>query len=154
MFFPDIAKALSEMSRVLRRGGFVACNVWDSLEVNRVAGIAHETIAGYFDSEPPTFLKVPFGSCSVDSTLERFRAQGFERMQVDVVDATVECPSATDVARGFVEGNPGILEIRKHANGTPEEIIRALAEELEAEFGPAPLRVPLRELAFTGTAPE
>ena len=35
-----------------------------------------------------------------------------------------------------------------------EEIIRALAEELEAEFGPAPLRVPLRELVFTGTTPE
>jgi hypothetical protein len=36
----------------------------------------------------------------------------------------------------------------------PKEIIRALAEELEAEFGPAPFRVPLRELVFTGTAPE
>ncbi len=75
-------------------------------------------------------------------------------MQADVVDATVECPSATEVARGFVEGNPGILEIHERANGTPEEIIRALAEELEAEFGPAPLRVPLREFVFTGTARE
>jgi len=154
MFFPDIAKALSEMSRVLHRGGFVACNIWDSLEVNRVAGIAHETIASYFDSEPPTFLKVPFGSCSPDSTLEHFRSQGFEEMQVDVVDATVECPSATEVARGFVEGNPGILEIRERANGMSEEIIRDLATKLEAEFGPTPLRVPLRELVFTGTAPE
>jgi len=35
-----------------------------------------------------------------------------------------------------------------------EEIIRAVAEELEAEFGPAPLGIPLRELVFTGTTSE
>lgn len=154
MFFPDIAKALSEMSRVLCSGGFVACNVWDSLEVNRVAGIAHETIAHYFDSEPPTFLTVPFGSCPADSTLELFRAQGFERMETHVVDAIVERPSTIEVARGFVEGNPGILEIHERANATPEKIIRVLADELERNFGPAPFRFPLRELVFTGNAPK
>lgn len=153
MFFPDIAKGLSEMSRVLRPSGFIACNVWDSLEANRVAGIAHETIARFFDSDPPTFLKVPFGSCPADETLRLFRDQGFERMQVDIVEATVDCPSAQDVARGFVEGNPGILEIHKRANAPPEEIIGSLADELERAFGPAPLQVPLRELVFTGSAP-
>jgi SAM-dependent methyltransferase len=154
MFFPDLDKGLSEMCRVLRRGGFVACNVWDSLEVNRVAGIAHETIARFFDAEPPSFLEVPFGSCPEDSTLDHFRAQGFEGMRADVVDATVERPSAIEVARGFVEGNPGILEIRERANASPQEITEALAEELESDFGPSPLRIPLRELVFTGTAPQ
>ncbi|MCP5056907.1 MAG: methyltransferase domain-containing protein [bacterium] len=153
MFFPDIAKGLSEMSRALRPGGFLGCNVWDSLEVNRVAGIAHETITRYFASEPPGFLEVPFGSCPLDSTLELFKAQGFERMQAHVVDATIERPSSEEVARGFVEGNPGILEIRERATASPEKIIQALAEELEQNFGPAPLRIPLREFVFTGNAP-
>jgi SAM-dependent methyltransferase len=153
MFFPDLAKGLSEMRRVLRPGGFLACNVWDSLEVNRVAGIAHETIARYFDSEPPSFLEVPFGSCPADSTLALFQAEGFERMQVYVVDATIECPSSAEIARGFVEGNPGILEILERATTTPETIIRTLADELESSFGPAPLQVPLREFVFTGNAP-
>ena len=154
MFFPDIAQGLSEMSRVLRGGGFVACNVWDSFEGNRVAGIAHETIARYFESDPPSFLEVPFGSCPADSTLDLFRDQGFVGMQKHVVDAVVECPSALEVARGFIEGNPGILEIQERANAAPEEIVRALAEELEHNFGPAPLEIPLREFVFTGSAPE
>ena len=154
MFFPDIAKGLSEMSRVLRGGGFIACNVWDSFEGNRVAGIGHETIARYFDSDPPTFLEVPFGSCPADSTLDLFRDEGFEEMEMHTVDAVIECPSATEVARGFIEGNPGILEIRERANAAPEEIIEALAEELERAFGPAPLAIPLREFVFTGRTPE
>jgi ubiquinone/menaquinone biosynthesis C-methylase UbiE len=154
MFFPNIRTGLSEMRRVLRPGGFVACNVWDSFEANRVAGIAHETIARYFDSKPPSFLEVPFGSCKPEPTLELFRSEGFERMQVHSVEATIERPSANEVARGFVEGNPGVLEIRERANADPETIVQALAEEFERSFGSDPLRIPLREFVFTGHSPE
>ncbi len=153
MFFPDLAEGLSEILRVLSPGGYVACNVWDSLEANTVALVAHDTIARYFESEPPTFLKTPFGSCELEATLETFRVLGFERVQGEVVDATIERPSAVEVARGFVMGNPGVLEIQERATAEPATIVAALADELEQLFGPAPLRIPLRELVFTGHAP-
>ncbi len=153
MFFPDLSEGLSEMLRVLSPGGYVACNAWDSLEANPVALVAHDTIARYFESEPPTFLKTPFGSCKLEATLEAFRVLGFDRVQGEVVDATIERPSAVEVARGFVMGNPGLVEIQERATAEPATIVAALADDLEQVFGPAPLRIPLRELVFTGHAP-
>jgi ubiquinone/menaquinone biosynthesis C-methylase UbiE len=153
MFFPDCARGLAEMRRVLRPGGLVACNVWDSFETNPVAGLAHETIARHFDSDPPTFLKVPFGSCELEPTRNLFRAQGFEDVEAHAVEATIERPSALEVARGFVEGNPGVAEIRERSWADPETIVRALAEAIERELGPEPLRLALREIVFTGRAP-
>ena len=153
MFFPDIPKGLTEMRRVLRPGGLVACSVWDTLAANPAVALAHATIGRFFDAQPPTFLKVPFGSCPPEPTLELFRAQGFERMEVQALEITAAHPSARELARGFVEGNPGILEIRERANAPAEEIVEALTIELEQRFGPAPLQVPLRAFVFIGHAP-
>ena len=153
MFFPDLPKGLAEMLRVLRPGGLVTCSVWDSLAANPAVALAHETIGRFFDAQPPTFLEVPFGSCPPEPTLELFRAQGFERMEVQALEITAVHPSARELARGFVEGNPGIQEIRERANAPAEEIVEELAAELEEKLGPDPLQVPMRAFVFTGHAP-
>ena len=153
MFFPDIPKALFEMNRVLKPGGFVVCNIWDTLEANPIALMAHETVAKYFDAEPPSFLKVPFGSCDEESTLHIFRRQGFENMQSDIVEALVESSSPSDIARGFVEGNPGIIEIQDRAKASPQVNMDDLISKIETRYGPNPMQIPFREIVFTGFAP-
>ncbi|HEX8076773.1 MAG TPA: class I SAM-dependent methyltransferase, partial [Chthoniobacterales bacterium] len=60
MFFPDKTQSAREARRVLKPNGIFLFNVWDSMEHNALGRIAHETIAGFFDKDPPTFYEVPF----------------------------------------------------------------------------------------------
>ncbi len=153
MFMPDKALALAEMARVLRPGGLLAFNVWDSLEVNRVAGLARHTIAGFFKSDPPDFLTVPFGFYEIEPIRTLAEGAGFSLPDFHLVSDTIERPDAMGIARGFVEGNPGILQIRERGEVDPEAIVTALAAEIEALYGPAPLQVPLREIVCLAHKP-
>ncbi len=153
MFFPDKAKGIAEMTRVLKPGGLLTFNVWDSLSHNKVAQIALKTIAGFFETDPPDFLSVPFGYHDTDVIRDLLRDAGYGDPAASVVSATVHQPNALGPARGFVEGNPGILQIRERASADPEDIVAVLAQVYDATFGPAPLRIPLQEIVFAAVKP-
>ena len=149
MFFPNKLASLRESHRVLKTGGQLLFNVWDSLEKNTIALVAHETIGGFFDQDPPRFLETPFGYYEADAIEALLEDAGFEQIQVNYVATTRELPSARNVAIGLVEGNPSILEIRERGTAEPEAVIDAVAAKLREEFGDQPLRTKLQALVFT-----
>lgn len=153
MFFPNKALGLDEMFRVLKPGGHLIFNVWDSLDKNQCVAIARKTISSFFDSDPPQFLKVPFGFNNTHHIKNLLGQAGFKNIEVDTVWETVEGNSAHDIAKGFVEGNPGIIEINERATAKSSEITNAVAIAIENAFGPAPLKIPLQELVFTAAKP-
>ncbi len=154
MFFPDKLKAVNEMSRVLKPGGLLAFNVWDSFEQNRCVAIAHETISGFFDDEPPKFLKTPFGFYDIDPIKILLEQAGLTNIEFDTVSETIEGLEPDSIAKGLVEGNPGILEINERANATANEVTKAVAQAIEAEFGPSPLKIPLQAIVFKAVKPD
>jgi ubiquinone/menaquinone biosynthesis C-methylase UbiE len=152
-FFPDKAKGLAEMARVLKRGGSLVFNVWDSLEKNRVAAISHETITSFFEADPPTFLTTPFGFYDTQLIETLLAQEGFAGTESEVVTMTIGGREAASVARGFVAGNPGLLEIQQRASAEAEVVVEAVADALEENFGPTPLRIPIQEIVFTTSRP-
>ena len=148
MFFPDKEAALKEFARVLRPGGILAYNVWGSLADNPVVQIAQNTIANFFHTDPPNFLEVPFGFSDIDANCNLIHQAGLMGLDIQKVNATVERPSALTIARGFVEGNPGILQIQQRATANVEDIIAAVADAIDAEYSTTPLQVPLTETVF------
>ncbi|MDH5723222.1 MAG: class I SAM-dependent methyltransferase [Alphaproteobacteria bacterium] len=151
MFFPDKAAGLAEMVRVLKPGGMLAFNVWDSMENNKAVKIAHETISKFFESDPPQFLHIPFGFYDIDHIRGLMAKIQLDNIESHIVSEKSEGFEASNIAKGAVEGNPGVLEINERANADAGEITKAVTEALEAEYGPSPITTELQEIVFIAT---
>lgn len=148
MFFPDKAKGMSEFARVLKPGGLRALNVWDGFEHNRSAGIMDRVIKSHFETDPPRFLEAPFGSVTPEAGRALVEAAGLTDIQVATVSGAIPVPDYSGIARGFVTGNPTILEIQKRGAVDPETVIQAGLAALEAELGAPPTELSFQETVF------
>lgn len=149
MFFPDKGEGLSEMARTLKPGGILAFNVWDSMEQNRSVALAHETITSFFEIDPPQFLTIPFGFYDVDHIKSLMTQTGFTNIESHIISETVEGLDATHIAKGFVEGNPGVIEINERATVEVSLVTKATADALEKAYGSSPLEIKFQEIVFT-----
>lgn len=152
MFFPDKPAGVREAHRVLKRGGRYYFNVWDALDRNPFARIAHETVGTFFPDDPPQFYTVPF--CLYDPTPVKgwLEQAGFADVSVETVDKMGARMPASDAAIGLVEGNPLYLDIMNRRPHALFEIKTAVAKRLAAELGD-PVRTPLRAHVFSARKP-
>lgn len=152
MFVPDKPQALREAKRVLADGGTLLLSVWDSLERNTFARVAHERIGSFFPSDPPTFYQVPFSLHRTDALKEMAGGAGFTDSRIDAVSFQGESPSARELATGLVEGNPSGTVIRERQVAPLAEIIEAVALAVAKQFGDRPVRIPLHAFVLTARA--
>ncbi len=154
MFLPDKPLGFGEFFRVLKPGGMLAFNVWDSLERNPIVGLAFETIFGFFESDPPQFLAVPFGWNDHEVIRSHVEAAGFDEIALQEVAHEGSHRSAADLAVGMVKGNPTILEIEERGTASADEVVAALAEKMRESYGDNPIRSPLQAIVTTARRPE
>ena len=152
MFVPDKALAAREAHRVLKPGGVFLFNVWDAIEHNELCRIAHETIASYFDEDPPTFYKVPFGYHD-HAEIRRVMADAdFRDVRIDVVEKVSGASRAEDTATGLVQGNPVSVAIGERDPSLFPVITQAIASALKSRFGAGDVRAPLRAIVVQARA--
>jgi len=152
MFAPDKAAALREAQRVLGSGGRFLFNVWDTIDKNRFAKIANETIAGFFPADPPTFYQTPFGFSDPKLIRKMLGAAGFTGINDVVVSTRSQAANAADFARGLVEGNPVVNEIQSRGGASADEVIKELAARITKQLGGRPVPVHLQAIVFEAQA--
>jgi ubiquinone/menaquinone biosynthesis C-methylase UbiE len=152
MFVPDKALAAREAHRVLKPGGLFLFNVWDALKHNDLGRIAHETISGYFDRDPPTFYQVPFGYHDQNEIKRVLEEAGFRDVQIEVVEKVSGMSRAEDAATGLVQGNPVAVAIAERDPDLLPVITNAVAEALKSRFGGPDIRAPMRAVIVQARA--
>lgn len=145
MFVPDKPAALREVRRVLRPGGTFLFNVWDRLESNRLAWITHQTVLKLVPVDPPTFYLVPFCLYDTDALRAMLHEAGFAESELTTASKIGESPSAAEVARGLVRGNPLVTALRERGVDV-DDVVRAVADAVAAECGTAPVRAPMQAI--------
>ena len=153
MFVPDKAKAFGEALRVLKPGGRLLFNVWDRLERNDLAHVAHTTIAGFFERDPPTFYQVPFSLHDAGELSALLASAGFERAEITPLAFDSISPSAEEAARGLVEGNPVIAAIRERIPEQVPQVLAAVAGAVAERCGDRPVRARMSALVCAASRP-
>ena len=146
MFVPDKALAAREAHRVLKPRGALLFNVWDAIENNELGRIAHETIAGFFEKDPPAFYQVPFGYHDHGEIKRVLEEAGFQDVQSEVVEKISGASRAEDAATGLVHGNPVAVAITERDPALLPVITNAVADALKSHFCEPNIRARMRAI--------
>ena len=150
MFFPDKEKGLKEAYRVLRHGGKLIFNTWNKVETNEAIHEGRLIIESYFGDNPPIFYSVPFSMHDDRELTTIARRAGFKSITTTLVKKEGLSPSASDLAKGIVEGNPVYMAILERDASLINTIRDHVQKVLAEKFGDKDLRSPLQAWVLEG----
>jgi len=153
MLFPNPAKALTEMRRVVKPGGKVAVMVYAALEKNPYHGILHKTVRRLGNIPPPAPGEPWMYALGEPGALEEvYRRADFLNVSVRAVPIQRRLPSAAAAIENMRKGAGDTRELMNRLNEADRE--RAwteITEQFKQFEGPNGFEIPGEVLIAVGT---
>lgn len=148
MFATNKDRAVTEMHRVLKKGGKLLFNVWANIGDNPVWRIYNTLISEFFPNVPLNPALGPFSMTDENYGLSLLQRVGFAHCKVESVSKTGISDTASDAAGGFTFGSP-LYNFIKNDLSLAERFRNTLEAAIGSELGSNPVRSPLRALVFS-----
>jgi ubiquinone/menaquinone biosynthesis C-methylase UbiE len=132
IFFPDQQKALKEMMRVVKPGGYVAAIVYSTVDKNKFFSTPVSIIRRRAQLPPPLAGQPgPFSLGNAGVLDDAFKQAGFTNVRSHTVDAPVIMPTAKDCVRFEYES---FAALHQMLGGLSEDEKAAAWEEIHEEL--------------------
>jgi ubiquinone/menaquinone biosynthesis C-methylase UbiE len=150
IFFPDRARGLAELARVLRPGARAVVSSWPPLErvpvFAALFGALAAELPGSGIGEAPTAL-----GTAAEITAEMRRA-GFAAVEVHEHEVVLGTATAAELWRSFARGGaPAVLIRKKMGDERFADLSKRVVARLEAALGTGPREMRLTALLGVGT---
>ncbi len=149
ILFPDAAKGMAEIHRVLKPGGRAAIVTWTQPEVYRVAAMLRAAMLSVWPDMPQSSLPAQLRFKDEPNFRKLFTGAGFAEPDIEVMTALLKAPSARWLAERIAFA-PGMTAMMNTLGERRSLVLSAFVEQLETEYGTAELALPAA--AFIGCA--
>jgi len=149
ILFPDAARGLAEMRRVVRAGGSISVVTWTEPQHYELAVELRAAIQSVWPEQPPAPLPAQLRYREQNDFRALFAAAGLGQPVIDKVTARLEVPAARWLAEriGFA---PGMAAMTADLGYRRPAVIERFVENLETRLGTGPIG--LAGVTFIGTA--
>ena len=149
ILFPDAARGLAEMRRVVKPGGRVGIVTWTEPQSYELAAKLREAIEAVRGPLPASSLPAQLRFRERSACEALFRTAGFGATDIEVHSAVLRAPSANWLAERL-EFAPGMAAMLAGGGADASAIKERFARSVEGEQGQGPVQFSAK--AFTATA--